>query len=53
MKVEEENLKFNKDSSFELKADMVIKALGFDPEDLPTLFDSKRTTSNKVGNYKN
>ena len=28
-------------SSFEVKTDMVIKALGFDPEDLPTLFDSK------------
>ncbi|MFC4352986.1 NAD(P)-dependent oxidoreductase [Fodinicurvata halophila] len=27
-------------SSFTLKADMVIKALGFDPEDLPVLFDA-------------
>jgi glutamate synthase (NADPH/NADH) small chain len=26
------------DSSFTVEADMVIKALGFDPEDLPTLF---------------
>jgi glutamate synthase (NADPH) small chain len=26
------------DSSFTLEADLVIKALGFDPEDLPTLF---------------
>jgi glutamate synthase (NADPH/NADH) small chain len=27
------------DSSFVLEADLVIKALGFDPEDLPVLFD--------------
>lgn len=27
------------DSSFQMDADLVIKALGFDPEDLPTLFD--------------
>jgi glutamate synthase (NADPH) small chain len=27
------------DSRFTLKADLVIKALGFDPEDLPTMFD--------------
>jgi glutamate synthase (NADPH/NADH) small chain len=27
-------------SDFTLDADLVIKALGFDPEDLPTLFDS-------------
>lgn len=26
------------DSSFDLKADLVIKALGFEPEDLPSLF---------------
>ena len=38
MKVEEENLKIQQNSSFEVKADMVIKALGFDPEDLPTLY---------------
>ena len=25
-------------SEFEMNADMVIKALGFDPEDLPKLF---------------
>ena len=35
----EENLKQFKNSEFILKADMVIKSLGFDPEDLPTLFD--------------
>ena len=28
-------------SEYEIKADMIIKALGFDPEDLPKLFDSK------------
>ncbi len=28
-------------SSFTVEADMVIKALGFDPEDLPKLFDTK------------
>ena len=27
------------DSGFTLEADLVIKALGFDPEDLPTMFD--------------
>ena len=27
-------------SDYEIKADMVIKALGFDPEDLPKLFDA-------------
>ena len=30
-----------KDSEFNLKADMVIKALGFDPENLPKLFRSE------------
>jgi glutamate synthase (NADPH/NADH) small chain len=29
------------DSSFTVEADMVIKALGFDPEDLPSLFDTE------------
>ena len=29
------------DSHFNIKADIVIKALGFDPEDLPKLFDLK------------
>ena len=27
-------------SAFRIEADLVIKALGFDPEDLPTLFDA-------------
>ena len=36
-----------KNSDFQIKADMVIKALGFDPEDLPQLFnDPSLTVSN-------
>lgn len=30
------------DSSFTLETDLAIKALGFDPEDLPTLFDQPK-----------
>ena len=36
-------------SEFEIKADMVIKALGFDPEDLPYLFDAKELQVTKWG----
>ncbi len=39
-------------SEFEIKADMVIKALGFDPEDLPKLFDSKDLLVSKWGTIK-
>ena len=39
-------------SEFEIKADMVIKALGFDPEDLPKLFDSKELQVTKWGTIK-
>ena len=39
-------------SEFEIKADMVIKALGFDPEDLPNLFDSKELQVTKWGTLK-
>jgi len=35
--------------TFDVKADMVIKALGFDPEDLPTLFDEPTLTVNRWG----
>ena len=35
--------------TFDLKADMVIKALGFDPEDLPQLFDEPALTVNRWG----
>ena len=39
-------------SEFEIKADMVIKALGFDPENLPLLFDSKELQVTKWGTIK-
>tara|TARA_B100001540_G_scaffold307707_1_gene321342 strand:- start:763 stop:2202 length:1440 start_codon:yes stop_codon:yes gene_type:complete len=41
-----------KGSEFEIKADMVIKALGFDPEDLPTLFGSQDLQVTKWGTIK-
>jgi len=40
------------DSSFTLKADLVIKALGFDPEDLPALFDQPELQVTKWGTVK-
>ncbi len=40
------------DNQFEIKADMVIKALGFDPEDLPNLFGSKNLSITKWGTLK-
>ena len=36
-------------SSFELKADLAIKALGFDPEDLPALFGAPELTVTRWG----
>mgnify|MGYP003314172667 FL=1 len=39
-------------SEFKLKADMVIKALGFDPEDLPNLFNEKELRVSKWGTVK-
>ncbi len=39
-------------SEFELKVDMVIKALGFDPEDLPLLFDNRELQVTKWGTIK-
>ena len=39
-------------SEYEIKADMIIKALGFDPEDLPKLFDSKDLLVSKLGTIK-
>ncbi|MDC1154820.1 NAD(P)-dependent oxidoreductase [Candidatus Pelagibacter sp.] len=39
-------------SEFEIKADMIIKALGFDPEDLPHLFDKKELQITKWGTVK-
>ena len=41
-----------KGSEFKIKADMVIKALGFDPEDLPYLFDAKELQVTKWGTLK-
>lgn len=35
--------------TFDVKADMVIKALGFDPEDLPGLFGEPQLTVNRWG----
>ena len=39
-------------SEFEMKADMVIKALGFDPENLPKLFNSPDLSISKLGTIK-
>ena len=39
-------------SEYEIKTDIVIKALGFDPEDLPKLFDSKDLLVSKLGTIK-
>ena len=36
-------------SEFDVPADMVIQALGFDPEDLPILFDEPQLTVNRWG----
>ena len=39
-------------SAFEIKADMVIKALGFDPENLPLLFDAHELQVTRWGTIK-
>ena len=36
-------------SAHEIKADLVIKALGFDPEDLPQMFDAPALQVSKWG----
>ena len=41
-----------KNSEFTIKADMVIKALGFDPENLPKLFDSENLRVTQWGTLK-
>jgi len=41
-----------KNSEFNIKADIVIKALGFDPEDLPNLFNTKDLQVTKWGTLK-
>lgn len=39
-------------SQFSLKTDMVLKSLGFDPEDVPTMFGAKDLTLNSNGTIK-
>ena len=39
-------------STFEIRADMVIKALGFDPENLPLLFEAQELQVTKWGTIK-
>ena len=39
-------------SDFEIEADIIIKALGFDPENLPTLFNSPKLLISKWGTIK-
>jgi glutamate synthase (NADPH/NADH) small chain len=39
-------------SNFEMKVDMAIKALGFDPEDLPKLFNNSNLSVSKWGTIK-
>jgi glutamate synthase (NADPH/NADH) small chain len=39
-------------SAYEAKADMVIKALGFDPEDLPSQFNERALSVNRWGAVK-
>jgi len=39
-------------SEFKLSSDLVIKSLGFDPEDLPKLFDSEKLSISEWGTIK-
>ena len=39
-------------SNFEIKADMAIKALGFDPENLPKLFNNSNLEISRLGTIK-
>ena len=39
-------------SEFKIKSDIVIKALGFDPEDIPKLFDEEKLKVSKWGTIK-
>jgi len=41
-----------KNSEFEINADLIIKALGFDPEELPKLFDEEKLQVTKWGTIK-
>ena len=52
MKVEERKPIEEKNSDFEIKADLVIKALGFDPENLPDLFGESNLQVSRWGTIK-
>jgi len=39
-------------SQYEIKADMIIKALGFDPENIPKLFNAEDLSVSKLGTIK-
>jgi len=41
-----------KNSEFEIKADIIIKALGFDPEEIPKLFNEEKLQVTKWGTIK-
>ena len=41
-----------KNSNYNIKADLVIKSLGFDPEDLPKLFEEEKLRVTKWGTLK-
>ena len=41
-----------KNSEFEINADLIIKALGFDPEELPKLFNEEKLQVTKWGTIK-
>ena len=41
-----------KDSEYKIPADLVIKSLGFDPEDLPKLFNAKELAISQWGTIK-
>ena len=41
-----------KDGDFKIKADLVIKSLGFDPENIPKLFNSNHLAVSKWGTIK-
>jgi len=41
-----------KDGNFKIKADLVIKSLGFDPENIPKLFNSENLAVSKWGTIK-
>ena len=41
-----------KNSEFKINADLIIKALGFDPEEIPKLFDEEKLQVTKWGTIK-